>query len=224
MSFQYYNFLVVVVIVYIYYIYLDHPDFPVVEYSEVAKKFKTGDIILFHALDNINPVFIGTYYGHIGIVYIDPAQPHSPYIFEAFNPGAMPYFPPECKNGIALTSLEHRLNSYRGYCFYKELARPIEPQIQESFGEFIDYALTNLYYNQAVISSGLNKLLFNQSLHMGTNCGELVYMSLIKLGLLDQDYFHSNRRHHLLWLSNLEWLKNNAYKKPVYVMSNYFRN
>ena len=51
------------------------------EYDDDLKhKFKTGDIILFHALDNINPIFIGTYFGHIGIVYIHNGEP---YLFEA---------------------------------------------------------------------------------------------------------------------------------------------
>lgn len=212
--------IIICIILWIYYIYLSHPKFKTYEFDELKHKFKTGDIILFHALDNINPIFIGTYYGHIGIIYIDPNDnKQKPYIFEAFNPGTMPFFPNECQSGVVLVDLEHRLNSYRGYCFYKELQNPVDIKLQTEFKDFIDYALTNMYYNQSVISNGISKLIFNEELHHGTNCAELVYLSLIKLGILDIDNLSCNRKHHLSWLANLT----DGYNEPVYILSNYFK-
>ena len=211
--------LVIIIIIWIYYIYLCHPDYNIYEYNEIKHKFKTGDIILFHALDNINPIFIGTYYGHIGIVYYDD---DIPYIFEAFNPETMPFYPKEYEKGIILSQLETRIKSYRGYCFYKELEISLDEKCCNELKSFILFALNNMYYDVNVIQNGMNKILFNDTLNTGTNCGELVYLSLIKLGLLPTDYLYYNNKHHLLWLSNLIEVQNNKYKEPVYVLSNYF--
>ncbi len=200
-----------------------HPLYKCYEYTELKSRFKTGDIILFHALDNINPIFIGTYYGHIGVIYIDPDEPNKPYLFEAFNTSTTPFYPQECSNGVALVELEHRLNSYRGYCFYKELVVPIAVDLQYGFKEFITYAVANMKYNESVITNGLNKLLFNEPLHTETNCGELAYMSLIKLGLLPRQCASENRKHHLAWLASLIEVNGNRYLDPVYVLANYFR-
>jgi hypothetical protein len=218
------EYFIIIVIIWVYYIYLMHPTFGSHQYGELRSKYKTGDIILFHGLDNINPIFIGTYYGHIGIVFIDPDEPNSrPKIFEAFNTSTMPFFPRKCSKGIALSDLEHRLNSYRGYSFYKELVSPIDASIQRGFKEFISYALDNMYYNESVIVNGINKLLLNETLRNGTNCGELVYLSLIKLGVIPRDELFNNRKHHLAWLAGIKHLANNGYKKPVYVLANYFK-
>lgn len=219
------SILIIVIIIWIWYIYLKHPKYKQVEYKEIKNKCKTGDIILFHGLDNINPIFIGTYYGHIGIVYIDPEDPENiPYIFEAFCPSTMPFYPSEFKNGIAISLLEHRLNSYRGYCFYKELNNPIQDNNKLlNFKEFINFALSKMYYEEKIFINCISKLLFNEALGYGTNCGEIVYLSLIKLGLLPEHYFRQNRTHHLLYLANIKVVFNNFYKEPVYVLSNYFK-
>jgi hypothetical protein len=216
---------IIVIICWIYYIYLAHPDYQSFEYDELKHKFKTGDIILFHALDNINPIVIGTYYGHIGIVWVDPDdQEKVPYIFEAFNPKTMPFYPKEFSSGIALSSLEHRLNTYRGYCFYKELKSSIDIHVQQNFKYFIEYAQINMYYNTSIFNNSISKLLYNENLHNGTNCGELVYLSLIKLNLLPMDYLYDNTKHHLLWLSKLGKIsQKNKYLEPVYILSNYFK-
>ncbi len=215
--------LIVVIMIWIYFTLLLHPRFKSYEYEEIKHRFKTGDIILFHALDNINPIFIGCYYGHIGMVYIDPDDEKAePQIFEAFNTTNMPFYPPEYSNGIALANLKHRLNSYRGYCFYKELEKPLDIRKQRKFKEFINYALKSMYYNESVVSNAIKKIILNDKLRIGTNCGELVYISLIKLGLLDENYIYENRRHHLLWLSKINEVNDNIYIKPVYVLSNYF--
>ncbi len=201
-----------------------HPSFESYEFDELRHRFKTGDLILFHGLDNINPLFIGTYYGHIGVVYVDPEDTKArPKIFEAFNTSDMPFFPKECSKGIVISDLKHRLNSYRGYSFYKELVIPIDVNIQNGFKSFIEYAIENMYYNKSVIINGINKLLLNECLCNGTNCGELAYLSLIKLGIIPREELHNNRRHHLAWLAGIENLSNNAYRKPVYVLANYFK-
>lgn len=219
-----FGILIICVIIWIYYIYLSHPKYETFQYDDLKGRYKTGDIILFHGLDNINPIFIGTYYGHIGIVYVDPDKADAkPQIFEAFSTGGMPFYPKEYSNGIALADLEHRLNSYRGYAFYKELAHPIDVDLQRGFKELIQYAMNNMQYNEEVISNGINKLLLNESLHNQTNCGELVYLSLIKLNVIPYEKIQENNKHHLAWLSGVSRLENNAYREPVYILANYFK-
>lgn len=215
---------VLVLIVWILYIYILHPAYPAYEYENFKKKYKTGDIILFHALDNINPIFIGCYYGHVGIVFVDPDDAtQTPYIFEAFCQNNMLFYPDECKKGIAFSQLEHRMATYRGYCFYKELEYTVSPEVQRGMRDLIKYAIDNMYYNDAVFINAFKKIVLGDNLQNGTNCGELVYLSLIKLGLLPQEYLHKNRTHHLLWISNLVHVNANAYRDPVYILSNYFK-
>jgi hypothetical protein len=216
--------IIIIFIIWTYYIYLAHPLYKSYEYYELKNRYKTGDIILFHALDNMNPIFIGTYYGHIGIVYVDPDDQNAkPQIFEAFSSANMPFYPKECANGVVLADLEHRLSSYRGYCLYKELMFPVAHELQRGFREFIDYAINNMKYNEAVISNGINKMLWNETLHLGTNCGELVYMSLIKLGLVPFEKLEENRKHHLVHTANIKQVEGNQYQEPVYILSNYFK-
>lgn len=182
--------------------------------------FKTGDIILFHALDNINPIFIGSYFGHIGIVYVEDGIK---YLFEAFSPTHTPFYPSCFKGGVSLSLLERRLTSYRGYCVYKELKKPIADAVCKDFKQFVTYAINNMYYDTRVLYKGLLKLLGNHPLDHGTNCGELVYLSLIKLGLLPMDVLNHNRKHHLRWLAQLTQLVGNTYKDPIYVLPTYYK-
>lgn len=202
----------------------NHPDFQVVVWDNIKDKCKTGDLILFHGLDNYNPIFIGCYYGHIGIIYRETPT-STPYLFEALNPTREKYnFPVEIHHGIALTDLKNRLSTYRGYVFYKPLAYPIPEYINMQFKDFIHWAINNMKYNTKVIQNGVKKLLLNDSLKINTNCGELVYMALINLELLHLNRFINNRKHHLNWLCNIHTLDNgNYYLKPMYVWQEYFK-
>lgn len=223
-----FNFIIVIIIIWIYYINLRYPDYPIVEYEDLKHKYKTGDLILFKALDNYNSIFIMSFYCHIGIIYIDPDDPEQiPYIFEAFAPDRMPFCPNENKNGIIIAPLESRLKTYRGYTLYKELitTEALDKDIILGFKEFIDYAHKNMSYNISVFNNGFNKFLLNEEFNHRTNCGELTYLSLIKLGLLPMNHIEINKFHPLVWLSNLTELPNSRgyYAEPIYVLSNYFR-
>jgi hypothetical protein len=221
------SILLLIIITWIWYIYFNHPDYEICEYDDIKDRCKTGDIILFHGLDNANPIIIGSYYSHIGIVYIDPEDPQkTPYILEAFNPSRMPLYSEKCKSGIAIVPLEARLTSYRGYCFYKELANPIkDKKLLLNFKQFVNFCKKNMYYDENVLSCALAKILFNENLRLGTNCAELVYLSLIKLELLNKNYFYENNKHHLIFLVKLQKLeKGNSYKEPVYILANYFKD
>jgi len=216
--------LITILLLYSYFINFAHPKLEVRQYSDLKHKFKTGDIILFHGLDNINSLILG-YYSHIGLVYVDDNTKQK-YLFEAFNPKRMPYFNNFVRSGIAMTPLKERLTTFRGYCFYKELVDPIKKKSDiNNLNTFINYAKRNMFYNPNVLSCGIKRILCNTPLTNATNCAELIYICLIKLGLLSQNKIKKNNFHHLYYLSNLTKTDNgNEYKHPQFILSNYFEN
>jgi hypothetical protein len=213
--------LIFIIIIYIYLIKLAHPNYKVVTFNEIKDKLKTGDMILFSSLDSINQIFMASYYTHIGMVYRDGDKPAM--IIEAFNPNRMPFYPKEFKSGIAVCDLEHRFNTYRGYILYKELTNPLSEKNISDLEEFIEYARLHFKYDKNVISGEIGKMFFNTPFSHETNCGQLTALILMKLGLVDFDHFTSRQKHHLRWTSNLKKLKDNSYKEPVYIYSQYFK-
>ena len=192
---------------------LNHPKLPCVKFEDA--QFKTGDMILFHAYDNINPVFIGSYWGHVGIVYKDPDIPNSkPVIFEAARTSQMKNCPDYNKHGIIITDLKCRMEKYPGLIACKSLNVPVHPDIIRGFKDLINYAKNNMYYNEDVVYNAIQKKK-GDKFNNGTNCGEIVFMSLIKLALLPESVANEKIAHHLLYVAQLEKLQNNFYNKPV---------
>ena len=119
--------LLIICIFWVWYMLLNHPKLPRIKLEDAH--FKTGDIILFHAYDNINSIFIGSYWGHVGIVYVDPDIPNSPpVIFEAARTSQMKNCPDHNKHGIMITDLKTRWSKhishskrYQNSPLYKEL-------------------------------------------------------------------------------------------------------
>jgi len=214
-----------VLFIYIYRVYLNHPKFDQVQYEILRKmgKFKTGDLILFHALDNINPIFMGNYYGHIGIIYVDPDDPEQiPYLFEAASARTMPLMDHHNDRGIFMSRLDNRLRKYRGYIFYKELSHKIANVVSRSFKNFIQYAHEKMYYEYNVVRNGIKKGVC-EAPGNNTNCGEIVFLSLIKLGLLSLDRYSQRVFHHLKWMCKIKNLDNDmSYFDPIYVIDHPF--
>jgi len=218
--------ILMVVMVYVYYIYLCHPKFREIQYEELraSGKFKTGDIILFHALDNINPIFMGCYYGHIGVVFVDPDDPEKiPYLFEAASAKTMPLLDHHNKNGIFLTPMDIRMRKYSGFLFYKELSHEINPQTAREFKKFIEYAQKNMYYEYKVVQNCFKKGFLGEKPGDNTNCGEITMLSLIKLGLLDYERYNQSIFHHLKWMCYVTELDNEMhYKDPICIIDHPF--
>lgn len=183
--------------------------------------FKTGDMILFHAYDNINPVFIGSYWGHVGIVYKDPDTLNPPLLFEAANTTDMKNCPDYNKHGIMITDLKKRLEKYPGKLACKILNRPINKGIIRGMFEFIAYARKYMYYNKNIFYNSIKKKK-GEKINNATNCGELVALSLIKLGLLPEKILGEKISHHLLYVANLTELQNNYYFTPIELTFNPF--
>jgi hypothetical protein len=184
-------------------------------------KFKTGDMILFHAYDNINPVFMGSYWGHVGIVYDDPKTDKLPVLFEAARTSKMKNCPVYNKHGIMVTDLKTRLEKYKGLVACKFLNRSVSKIINDGFINLMKYAKKNMYYNDDVIYNGLKKRK-GEKLNVSTNCGELVMLSLVKLGLIPEQTLNEKIAHHLLYVAHITKLQNNYYLKPVEISFNPF--
>lgn len=213
---------VLLVLIYIYAIKFNHPEYKVVQYRDIKNHIKTGDMILFTALDSPNQIFMISYITHVGVVYKKDADTPA-ILIESFNHFHERFYPDEYDTGIATSNLEHRLNSYRGYILYKELAKPVPQYANEDFAEFIKYSKENMKYDKNVVTGEVGKILFNTPFTKDTNCGQFTTLILMKLNLLDFSYFKDRQRHHLRFVTQLTHLKNNSYKVPVYVYSNYFK-
>jgi hypothetical protein len=214
--------LLIIVISYVYYIKLAHPDFKKVVWDDIKDKVKSGDILMFSALDSLNQIYMCSYYSHIGIIYKKDKE-SKPMFVEAFNPYRMEFYPKEFKSGIAICDLEHRLNTYRGYIFYKELEEHISEKANLDFWDFIEYAKDNMEYDENVVETEIAKIIFNTSFSKLTNCGQFVELALIKMGLLSYENFINTRKHHLRYTCDVKELRNNRYKTPVYVFTEYFK-
>lgn len=213
---------VVIILIYIYIVKLHHPDHRIVTYDDIKDIAKSGDIIMFISLDSMNQIFMASNITHIGVVYRKDKE-SNPVLIESFNNFRMPFYPKEYKTGIADCDLEHRLNSYRGFVLYKELVKPIPDYANIDFEDFIDYAKKNMKYDQNVISNEINRILFNTPFTTDVNCGTFTVLILIKLNLLDFTHFKNRQKHHLRFTAALTKLKNNSYREPVYVYSEYFK-
>lgn len=214
-------FIIILIICIYWFIYMlaTPPKLLRTEFEKI--KFKTGDMILFHAYDNINPVFIGSYWGHVGIVYVDPDNKTHPMIFEAASTTKMKNCPEYNKRGIMITDLKKRLEKYPGLIACKFLNTQLNEEIILGFRELIRYAIDNMYYYDSVISNGFKKK-NGDPLNNATNCGELLVLSLIKLGLISENVLDNAIAHHLLYVINLKQLNGNYYLYPTEITFNPF--
>ena len=71
-----------------------------------------------------------------------------------------------------------------------------------------------MYYNEDVVYNAIQKKK-GDKFNNGTNCGEIVTMSLIKLALLPESVANEKIAYHLLYVAQIEKLQNNFYNKPV---------
>lgn len=172
--------------------------------DDVLHKFKTGDIILFKAYDNFNSLMHTSYYGHMGIVYV--GEDNIPMLFEANGIDTMPLKDHHSRSGIFFTPVVDRIKKYKGRVCWKRLNHPITTSTASSFREFIDYCLNNMYYDMGVISAGFKKYFGFKRCGLGTNCGDIVFLSLIKLGLISIDEYDIPRIHHLKYVVGIESL------------------
>jgi hypothetical protein len=209
----------IIIIFWVWYMTRCLPKLDHFRYNDLS--FKTGDMILFHAWNNINPVFIGCYWGHIGIVYNDPENSDPPLLFEAASVNNEKQFEDYNKNGIMITDLKSRLEKYPGLIACKILDNPVSSDISKGFYEFMIYAKNNMNYNNNIFTNSFNKLT-GELINNSVNCGEITGLSLVKLGLVSIDTLYKKNPHHLLYVCNVKNLINNKYRNIIELTFNPF--
>ena len=173
---------------------------------------KTGDMILFKAYNNFNSIFHGSYFGHVGIVYI---LNNIPMLFEANGLERVPLRDHHSKRGVFLTPLIDRIKKYKGRCFWKPLNKAVPLETIENFKHFIKYGLENFEYDYNLVTGCLKRALGISKCGKGTDCGQLVFLSLLKLGLLDMSEHETPRLHHLRYVCNVTKLQNEYRYLPL---------
>jgi len=217
---------ILIVIIYIYYIQFYTGHYPKIFLDRLIddRYLKTGDMLIFKAYNNFNSVFLGSYYGHMGIVYIDPNdETQTPMLFEANGIEFMPLLDHHNKNGIFFTPVKERIQKYKGRVFVKSLNHPVCDLADLDFKEFISYCLNNMKYDHRIIKSWLKKITGVSKCGKNTNCGELVFLSLIKLNLLPE-YSYEQRPsfHHVSDMVKIKHLLNNKYNDPIEIVDHPF--
>jgi signal peptidase I len=201
---------IVLIIIYVYYIQFYKISCPQIFADDLIKSnfLKTGDLMLFKAYDNYNSIVTTCYFGHIGVIVIDEGIPM---LFEAANDSNIPKKPDRCKNGIYYTNLYERIKKYKGRCFWRSLNKSILEENIAAFHDFINYAKDTFYYEKNIISSWFRKLTGSELCNFGTNCAELTFLSLIKLGLLNTDNYTNYTWNYLKKMCSIRTL-DNGYK------------
>ncbi len=174
-----------------------------IQYRDIVPNIRDGDLILFKACDNLNVLVHGSYFSHIGmVVHIDGV----PHMFEANNPTGMNLLPHHNPAGIFLTPLYERVSKYRGYCYVRHLNKKLTDEHLVLLLKFIRFAVDNMYYDKAVVRSGF-ACLFGKPCSKKTNCGQILFLALIAMGLLPFEYYRKSILHHLMYISNLRQLQ-----------------
>jgi hypothetical protein len=208
--------LIIVILIWIWNYQWRHHGYESIALNEMLDKVRTGDLILFKALDNSNGPKIGCYFCHIGVVWVSPEG--VPYIFEAAGTRGMHLNTNQNQRGIFLEPLVDRIIRYRGYVFYKQLVGPLVVDDAE-FLEWVNYAICNMYYEYDVVGNGIKKGLGLEKCNNGTNCGEITMLTLIKLGILSESEYDRSRPHHLRDMCYLEDCgMGNSYMEPMQIV------
>lgn len=184
--------------------------------DEILPSLKTGDLILFKAMNNFNAIAIGSYFTHIGVVYVID---DIPYLFEANGVEFMALKPHHSRSGIFLTPVRERIQKYKGFVYLKRLQYPINSC---GFDEFVTYCLDNFYYDQKIIRGNLSRWLSQSGCCSNTDCGQLAFLSLIKLGLLDESEYDNSRLHYLKYVCGLVDVKDNSYRPLLEIIDQPF--
>lgn len=215
------GFSIMLVLIWIYYMHFYKPNTPEIFVDNIIneKTIKTGDLILFKAYNNIFPILHGCYFGHIGVAYILNGETM---IFEANGIENVPLLKHHSKRGIFLTPLKERVKKYKGFCYLKPLREPVSDIQIKEFDNFVKYALNNFYYDYNIVSSALKRWFGYERCGKNTDCGQLAFLSLIKLGLLPIESYDQRILHYLKYVCNLEKVENNEFMPPIRMIDHPF--
>lgn len=218
-----FSIIVVITIIYIYNIQFAKIECPTLFLTDAMKQVKTGDLILFKGANNFNAVLTFNYFTHIGIVYV--RDDGIPYLFEANGNNWAIYIDIHNPKGISFSKLEERIKKYKGKCFLKALNKPITIMQKLNFEEWMKFAMSNMYYNYDVLSHGIKKGLGMEKCSFGTNCGDMVFLSLIKMNLLPIELYDKSIGHHLKYVCGLDELnKGYHFRDLIEIVDSQYKN
>lgn len=205
---------VILVIWWVWYMTLCYPDYESVNWENLTG-IKTGDLLLFKALDNFNAPIIGCFFTHVGIVWVDP-DTAVPYLFEIAPARQMPLLPHHNKKGVFLSPLKDRVTRYKGFLAYKKFDGVVPEDRVRAFVPFMQYAMDNFTYEYRPFQNAIRKF-FGEKVNATMNCGEMVYVSLIRLGILPLHAHGTPMGHHLRSVSYMKSTPAGNYADPVWV-------
>lgn len=194
------------IFVWVYYIYWRKLDLRILNLKNI--RFKTGDLILFKNLSNKGCLVHGEYFLHVGIVVI---MGNVPMLFEADRSqnGKSPYL--TNNRGIYLSDLPDLITRYRGKVFYKPISYELSPKQTHNLIAYIGDAFRDLSIDLVPVLTGLRRLIGINSLATEVNCGQLIYNTLCSADLISETDEDAPYLHHLKYVANLIWVKNNSY-------------
>lgn len=174
------------------------------------KQLKTGDLILFKAQNNLYATPMFNHFTHIGMVIVDPVlNNNEPYIFEAKGVRNIKIIKQRHTRGILFTPLKGVIEKYKGRVYYKSLSANINTDMHMKLVNFLFHALKNMKYEYNSPGSSLRKKLLGERCGNETNCGELIFLCLVNMGLLSINHWNMQVFHYLKWMCYIKKLKKN---------------
>ncbi len=209
----------VIIVILILMFYLSSaPNAVTVDLNIMKSRVKSGDLVLFHAVDNMNSLFMFSYFTHVGIVYRPTTS--DPMIFEVFETKKKYLSPHEhipANPEVILSDFTERVRRYKGYVYIKHLESPLTQLQTYLFSDFVEKSKKNLHYEYQVIGNSIKKLL-GYMYDSGTNCAEAVIRLLIRLDLLPTMILFDPPIHPMRFIAGCE-LTGNKYGRLHQVMS-----
>ena len=205
--------ILIVIIMWIWYMHMIKPTCNIISledlFDPLLTNLKSGDLILFKSLNNLNSIYMCNYFTHIGMVIIDPILTNNqPYIFEASGTSTMKWKGRDDVSdnikSIFLSPLKERMKRYLGYVYYKPLSHSITKEMHYKLLNFIFYAMKYMSYNYNILGGCIKKKFMNEKCGNKTNCGELIFLCLINMGLLNTKYWCKSIFHYLKWMCNIK--------------------
>jgi hypothetical protein len=197
--------LIILIIILLWKIYtLQYYDIDAITADFEDIKFKTGDLVLFKPYDNHYALVFGCYFTHVGIVVVDN---NVPMIFEANRNPIFPYIAEHTNGkGIHYSCLKNRIAHYAGKVYLKKINKEFDEFKRKMLMEYIDFAMKNMYYSNNVISNAALSLFGLRKCRKDTDCGQILFLLFIKLGLISFHNYYINKASYLYLLTKIKKL------------------
>lgn len=159
--------------------------------------FRTGDLIWMKATDNNYAPLMACRFTHMGVIVRDPHDGRA-YIYEAAYPDLIKLQVNQRSRGIFWTDAITRIRRYKGHCYLQRIEQEPSALHIARLMRFIHATKNAFVYNDKPMLSAIRQGLGLQHMTFHINCGELVRLALIQLGILPNNNF-DEPAFHILW-------------------------